>query len=79
MYAKRKCSYRAETVKKGQHICEVLYHHFMSNGRGVMVQKPLFTDGQKDRQTAMVKPVYLHNFVSGGIQTYLQCREIVEK
>ena len=32
-----------------------------------------------DRQTAMVKPVYLHNFVSGGIQTYFQCGEIVEK
>ena len=28
------------------------------------------TDRQMDRQTAMVKPVYLHNFVGGGIQTY---------
>ena len=51
----------------------------MSNRREVMVQKPLITDGQTDRQTAMVKPVYLHNFVGGGIQTYFQCGEIVEK
>ena len=36
-------------------------------------------DGQTDRQTAMVKPVYPHNFVGGGIQTYFQCGEIVEK
>ena len=36
-------------------------------------------DRQMDRQTAMVKPVYFHNFVSGGIQTYFQCWEIVEK
>ena len=37
------------------------------------------TDRQMDRQTAMVKPVYLHNFVGGGIQSYFQCGEIVEK
>ena len=37
------------------------------------------TDRQMDRQPAMVKPVYLHNFVGGGIQTYFQCGKIVEK
>ena len=58
------------------------YHHCMSNERGVIVQKPLFhrrTYRWTDRQTAMVKPVYLHNFIGGGIQTYFQCGEIVEK
>ena len=60
----------------------VKYNHCMSNGRGVIVQKSLFhrwTDRQTYMQTAMVKPVYLHNFVGGGIQTYFQCGEIVEK
>ena len=40
-----------------------------------------FTDGQTDGQTetAIVKPVYLHNFGGGGIQTYFQCGELVEK
>ena len=42
--------------------------------------EPLFTDGQTDGQTetAMVKPVYLHNFVGRGIHTYFQRGEIVE-
>ena len=47
----------------------VKYHHCMSNCRGFIVQKTFFhrqTDRQMDRQTAMVKPVYLHNFVGGG-------------
>ena len=56
----------------------VKYHHCLSNGRGIIVQKPLF-HRRTDRQTAMVKPVYLHNFVGGGIQTYFQCGEIVER
>ena len=54
----------------------------MPNGRRVIVQKPLFhrqTDRQTDRQTAIVKPVYLENFVYGGIQTYFQYGNIVEK
>ena len=38
-----------------------------------------FTDGQTDGQTAMVKLVYLQNFVGGETQTYFQCGEIVEK
>ena len=50
---------------------ELLYrNHFFTDGQ---------TNGQTDRETAMVKPVYLHNFVGGGIQTYFQCGEIVEK
>ena len=60
----------------------VKYHHCISNGRGLIVQKPLVhrrTDRQTDRQTTMVKQVYLHNFVGGGIQTYFQCGKIVEK
>ena len=46
-------------------------NHFFTDGQ---------TDGQAewrtDRQTAMVKPVYLQNFVGGGIQTYFQYWEI---
>ena len=49
---------------------ELLYRNHFFTGR---------TDRWTDRQKAMVKPVYLHNFVGGGIQTYFQCGEIVEK
>ena len=49
-------------------------NHFFTDGQ---------TDGQtciqRDRQTAVVKTEYLHNFVGGGMQTYFQCGEIVEK
>ena len=39
------------------------------------------TLSRTDRQTAMVKPVYMYpqNIVGGGTQTYFQCGEIVEK
>ena len=52
------------------------YHHCLSNGRGVMVQKSFF-HRRTYRQTDMTKQVYLHNFVGGGLQTYSQCGEIV--
>ena len=47
----------------------------------LLYRNHFFTDGQTDgqRPTTMVKPVYLHNFDGGGIQTYFQCRKIVEK
>ena len=49
---------------------ELLYRdHFFTDGQ---------TDGKTDRQTAMVKPVYLQNFVGGGIQTYFQYGEVVK-
>ena len=54
----------------------------MSNGSGVMAQKPLFhrrTDRWTDRQTAMMKTVYLHNSIGGSILTYSQYGKIVEK
>ena len=59
----------------------VKYHHNVKWKRSYGT-KPLFhrrTDRWTDRQTAIVKPAYLHNFVGGGIQAYFQCDEIVEK
>ena len=87
LYDNRKWSCGAETVKKskvqiwpltfwpkinrGQHICEVssLY---------VKLKRSYCTETIFSRTDSLVKPVYLHNFVAGGIQTYFQCREIVE-
>ena len=48
----------------------VKYHHCMSKGKGVIVRNQFFYR-QTDRQTdgRMVKPVYPHNFVVGGITT----------
>ena len=46
----------------------VKYHHCMSNGRGVILQKPLFnrrTDRWTDRHTAMLKPVYSTTSLAG--------------
>ena len=60
----------------------VKYHHCMSCRIGVMVQKQLLhrrIDRQTDRQPAMVKLVYVHNFIGGGIQTYFKYWKIVEK
>ena len=45
----------------------------------LLYRNHFFTDRQTDRQAAMVKPVYIHNFVGGGIQTYFKCGEIFEK
>ena len=45
----------------------------------LLYRNHFFTDKQTDKQTAIVKPVYLQNFVCGGIQTYFQYGDIVEK
>ena len=56
----------------------VKYHHCMPNGRGVIVQKPLFhrrtdMDRQTDSYGKSSIPPQLR------VQTYFQCGEIVEK
>ena len=64
---------------QGQHICEVssLYVKWQ---RSYCTETTFSqTDRQMDRQPAIVKLVYLHNFVGGSIHTYFQFGEIVEK
>ena len=64
---------------QGQHISEVssLYVKWQ---RSYCTETTFSqTDRQIDRQPAIVKPVYLHNFVGGSIQTYFQFGEIFEK
>ena len=64
---------------QGQHICEVS-SLYVKRKRSYFTETTFSqTDRQMDRQTAIVKPVYLHNFVGGGIQNFFQCGEIVEK
>ena len=60
---------------QGQHIREVS-SLYVKRKRSYWTET---TFSQTDRQTSMVKLVYLHNFLGGGIQTYFQCGEIVEK